>query len=62
MRLECARACTDFAVRTAYFCTNCLKEVIEGLCHFRRASLADEVTSPVSLRFRKAFTIMCGIN
>ncbi len=60
--LECVRACTDLAVLAAYFCTNRSDETIEGTCHSRRAPLADEVTGTVSLRFRRAFTIMRGIN
>ncbi len=62
MSLECAQACTDLAVLAAYFCTNRSDETIEGTCHSRRAPLADEVTGTVSLRFRRALTIMRGIN
>ena len=62
MCLECAQACTDLAVRAAYFCANSSEEMFEGMCHSRRTLLADEATKPVSLRFRKAFTIMRGIN
>jgi hypothetical protein len=62
MNLECAQACTDLAVRSGYFCASSSEKKIEGACHSRRASLADEATRSVSLRFRKAFTIMRGIN
>jgi hypothetical protein len=32
------------------------------MSHSLQAPFADRVTGPVSLRFRKAFTIMRGIN
>lgn len=60
--LEYAHACTDLAVRAAYFCTNQSEDMIENISHSLQASLIDEVTRPVSLRFHKAFTIMRGIN
>jgi hypothetical protein len=62
MSLECAQACTDLAVRAGYFCANSSDEMIENMSYSLQASLIDEVTRPVSLRFRKAFTIMRGIN
>jgi len=36
--------------------------MVKNMSHSLHAPLADRVTMPVSLRFRKAFTIMRGIN